>query len=101
MVYRVAITDRALRDLANIYRRIEAETKARAARWFAGMERAINSLETHPKRAPITPEDRTLRHLLYSKKPHTYRIIYEIAEETSTVFVLHIRSPRRDAMSGR
>jgi plasmid stabilization system protein ParE len=42
MAYRVEITRRALRDLTGIYSRIEAETWAQAARWFDGMERAIN-----------------------------------------------------------
>jgi toxin ParE1/3/4 len=95
MAYRVEITGRALRDLVSIYKRIAAETGARAARWFDGMEKAINGLEEHPNRAPVTPEDRALRHLLYGKKPHVYRIIYAIEEDTSTVYVLHIRPPGR------
>ncbi len=91
MASRLVITDRALRDLAGIYQRIEAGTTTRAAAWFAGIEQAIYSLEKNPRRAPITPEDRSLRHLLCGKKPHVYCIIYEIKESTSTVFVLHIR----------
>jgi toxin ParE1/3/4 len=101
MAYRVEITSRALRDLSGIYRRIEAETGAGASRWFDGMEKAINGLEEHPNRAPVTPEDRALRHLLYGKKPHVYRIIYEIEEYTSTVHVLHIRPPGRTTMPKR
>src|SRR5262249_19049894 len=101
MAYRVEITGRAQRDLALIYRRIEAETTAQAARWFEGMEKAILSLEAHPSRAAITPEDHAARHLLYGKKPYVYRIIYEIEEDTSTVYVLHIRQPGRDRMKKR
>ncbi len=101
MAYRVEITDRALRDLAGIYKRIEAEIRARAARWFDGMEKAINGLEEHPNRAPVTPENRALRHLLYGKKPNVYRIIYAIEEDTSTVYVLHIRPAGRDTMPKR
>lgn len=101
MAYQVELTNRALRDLAIIYKRIEAETSAQAARWVGGIEKSINSLEEHPHRAPITPEDPTLRHLLYGKKPYVYRIIYEIEEDTSTVYVLHIRPPRRDKMPKR
>jgi mRNA-degrading endonuclease RelE of RelBE toxin-antitoxin system len=101
MPYRVEITARARRDLAGIYKRIEAETRARAARWFDGMEKTIDRLEEHPNRVPLTPEDRALRHLLYSKKPHAYRIIYEIEEDTSTVYVLHIRAPGRATMPNR
>jgi mRNA-degrading endonuclease RelE of RelBE toxin-antitoxin system len=39
--------------------------------------------------------------LLYGKKPYVYRIIYEIEEDTSTVYVLHIRPPGRAAMPKR
>jgi len=101
MAYHVEITARALRDLAIIYKHIEAETAAQAARWFDGIEKAINSLEERPNRTPIIPEDRALRHLLYGKKPYVYRIIYEIAKDTSTVYVLHIRPPGRDKMRKR
>ena len=101
MAYRVEITDRALRDLALINQRIEAETGARAARWFAGLEAAIIGLEKRPHRAPVTPEDGTLRHLLYGKRPHAYRIIYAIEDAISTVYVLHIRAPGRAEMRGR
>jgi toxin ParE1/3/4 len=101
MAYRVEITGRALRDLARIYQRIEAETTALAARWFDGMEKAINSLEESPHRAPVAPEDSALRHLLYGKKPNVYRIIYEAKKDTPTVSVLHIRPPGRDTMPRR
>jgi len=103
MSYRVEITSRALRDLAGICKRIDAETTARAARWFDGMEKAINRLEEHPPRALVTPEHRKLRHFLYGKKPHVYGIIYAIEEDTSTVYVLHIhiRSPGRANMPKR
>ncbi len=101
MAYRVEITDRALRDLASIYKSIEAETTARAARCFNGLEKGINGLEKRPHRAPVTPEDRALRHLLYGKKPRVYRIIYVIEEDSSTVYVLHIRRPGRATMPKR
>jgi plasmid stabilization system protein ParE len=101
MAYLVDVTDRALRDLAIIYRRIEAESSAQAARWFDGLEKAILSLEDYPNRGPVTPEDRTVRQLLYGKKPYVYRIIYEVEEDTATVYVLHIRPPGRDRMKKR
>jgi mRNA-degrading endonuclease RelE of RelBE toxin-antitoxin system len=98
MAYRVDITARAERDLADIYGRIQAENSPQAAKWFNGVARAMYSLEHYPKRAPITPENRELRHLIYGKKPRVYRIIFKIDEKTSTVYVLHIRAPGRDRM---
>lgn len=97
MAYRVELTDRALRDLSIIYGRIGAESE-QAARWFDRLEKAIFSLEKYPNRAPLTPEDPTARHLLYGRKPHVYRIILQVDDETSTVHVLHIRGPGRDRM---
>lgn len=101
MTYEVRLTSRALRDLARLYREIEADTSVQAARWFSGLEKAILSLEDFPDRAPTTPEDSTLRHLLYGRKPHLYRIIYEIGKRTTTVDVLHIRHGARDKMPKR
>jgi plasmid stabilization system protein ParE len=101
MAYHVRLTSRALRDLAQIYQRIEAEVSLQAADWFAGLEEAIYSLEQHPHRTPTISEDRKLHHLLYGKNPRVYRIIYEIEKRTSTVNVLHIRHGARDKMSRR
>ncbi len=43
----------------------------------------------------ITENDR-LRHLLYGKRPHVYRIIYAIDERRRVVNVVHIRHAARD-----
>jgi mRNA-degrading endonuclease RelE of RelBE toxin-antitoxin system len=39
--------------------------------------------------------------VLFGKKPYVYRIIYEIEDDTSTVYVLHIRPPGRATMPKR
>lgn len=98
MAYRIEITARAEQDLAVIYRNIEAATSPQAAKWFNGMAKAMSSLDAYPNRNPVIPEDRASRHLLYGKKPYVYRIIYEVDEETSTVYITHIRAPGRDRM---
>jgi toxin ParE1/3/4 len=101
MEYQVKLTHRALRDLAHIYQHLEAEVSTQALRWFKGLEAAVYSLEQYPDRAPTTPEDTKLRHLLYGRKPHVYRIIYEIEKRTFMVNVLHIRHGARDKMPKR
>jgi toxin ParE1/3/4 len=101
VAYHVELTDRAFRDLSIIYERIEVDSSEQAARWFNRLEKAIFSLEKYPNRGPLTPEDPTVRHLLYGQKPYVYRIIYEVDEKTSTVYVLHIRGPGRDRMKKR
>lgn len=40
-----------------------------------------------------------LRHLLYGKKPHVYRIIYRLSEEQQDVEILHIRHGARQAFT--
>lgn len=98
MAYRVEIAPRAERDLADIYGYIQAQTSPPAAKWFNGLAKAIVGLENYPKRAPVTPENSNLRHLLYGKKPYVYRIIFKIDEQTETVYILTIRPPGLDRM---
>ena len=103
MAYRVEMTRRAERDLSLLYLSIHADESEAAAKWLLGLERAVESLEDRPERCPLAPERRPgllLRHLLYGKKPHIYRVIFRIAD--STVFVLHIRhGARRAAITQR
>jgi mRNA-degrading endonuclease RelE of RelBE toxin-antitoxin system len=99
MAYRVEFAARAARDLEILYvEKNAAESKA-AARWYNRLEEAVYALATHPQRCPIAPEarrmKRKLRHLLYSKKPDVYRVIYEIDEKQQTVWVLAIRHGAR------
>ena len=96
MVWRVRLAGRALRDLDHVYARIEAASSTQAALWFARMEQAIFSLETLPQRGARVPEDAGLRQLLHGRKPYIYRVIYEVDVAAATVYVLHIRGPRRD-----
>jgi toxin ParE1/3/4 len=58
-------------------------------------ERAVLALGTYPRRSPLAPESkktaRPVRHLLYGRKPHVYRAIYEVDEREKIVWVLTIR----------
>ena len=87
---------RAERDLADIYRRIEAPASDAATIWYLGLRESIRSLRDSPGRCPVTPEDGQLRHLLYGHKPHIYRVIYRILERPRLVEVLHIRHRAMD-----
>jgi plasmid stabilization system protein ParE len=97
MAYRVDITERAEHDLERIYVTIEADSSEQARVWFNGLERAVLSLDEHPARGTPFLEDSELRHLLYGRKGHRYRIIYKIDEQSGIVTVLHIRHGARDA----
>jgi toxin ParE1/3/4 len=95
MGYLVNLTDRAERDFAELYIETNAESHDAALKWYLGFKRAIYALEEHPKRCPLTPESNQLRHLLYGKKPHIYRVIFRVLERQKQVQVLHIRHGAR------
>ena len=95
MAYRVSLTSRAQRDLAYIYAHINAADSDAALKWYRGLRDSILRLEQKPSRCPVTPENKNLRHLLYGRKPHIFRVIYRIMEKQKRVEVLHIRHGAR------
>jgi toxin ParE1/3/4 len=95
MAYLVRIAARAGRDLVSLYGELSAPDSPAAQRWYAGLKRSILSLAVRPNRCPVTPEDKRLRHLLYGRKPHVYRVIYRVNERRKQVDVLHIRHGAR------
>jgi plasmid stabilization system protein ParE len=96
MAYAVNITNRAARDLAQIYRYVHADESDVALRWYLGFRQAIFSLEEQPNRWPATDANPALRQLLYGGKPHVYCAIYRVVERQKRVDVLHIRHGRRE-----
>jgi len=95
MAYLVNITSRAERDLTCLYEAINAEFSDAARVWYAGLKEAILSIEEHPNRCPVTRENDQVRHLLYGRKPHVYRVLYRVLEKQKRVEVLHIRHGAR------
>jgi toxin ParE1/3/4 len=99
MPYSVEFAARAARDLEILYLERNAAESPAAARWYNGLEDAVYALGAHPNRCPVAPESRKLkrklRNLLYGKKPHVYRVIYEVEEQRQTVWVLTIRHGAR------
>jgi len=56
-------------------------------------------LERFPERGAVIPESKKLRHLLFGKKPSTYRIIYAVDKRNDVLNILHIRHSARAALS--
>jgi hypothetical protein len=50
MAYLVSITSRAERDLAHLYREINADHSDAALKWYLGLKEAILTLEVQPNR---------------------------------------------------
>jgi plasmid stabilization system protein ParE len=88
MTYLVEFTVRAVRDLEILYVEKNAAESHAAARWYNNLEQAVYALATRRIK-------RKLRHLLYGKKPHVYRVIYEVDEKWRAVLVLAVRHGAR------
>ena len=95
MTYLVEFSIRALHDLEVLYFEKNVADSRSAEQWLNGLQDAIDGLASLPNRCPPAPEGqgakRELRHLLYGKKPHIYRVIYEVDESRRMVRVFHIR----------
>jgi plasmid stabilization system protein ParE len=95
MAYAVNVAARAERDPTLLLDAINAEQSQASLKWYRGLKEAILSLEKQPNRCPQTPENAKLRHLLYGHKPHIYRVIFRVTENSRQVDVLHIRHGAR------
>jgi plasmid stabilization system protein ParE len=100
MAYVVSITSRAQQDLSLLYEHINAGHSKAGLKWYRGLKRAMSSLETLPYRCPVTHESERLRHLLYGRRPHVYRVIYRIFETEKQVEIVHIRHSRQSELTG-
>ncbi len=101
MKYLVELTSRALRDIEAIYNYVEGDDSQHAFAWFNRLAKTIYSLERFPGRGLVIPENKKLRHLLFGKKPHIYRIIYAVDKRHHVVNLLHIRHGVRRALSAK
>ena len=102
MAFRVKTTAQAKRDLDDILERLlSQEAGETGLRWFQGLHQAVATLADSPQRCALAPESAVfpfeVRHLLYGRRPHVYRIIFTI--EGNTVSVLHVRHGRRQPIA--
>jgi plasmid stabilization system protein ParE len=98
MAFRVEIARRAESDLEELYLWV-VERAQQGARWFNGLERAVLSLDQHPKRWPVArgnfDTEHPVRVLTYGRKPHTYRVFFAVDDDAGVVRVLHVRRGAR------
>ena len=93
MVYRVRLMPRAVEDIVQIYDRVTQAAPLHGSKWYERLMGALYSLDQSPERCLVarrlsTPS-KTIRKLLFGKKPHVYRIYFDIVEDT--VRILHVR----------
>lgn len=90
---------RAARDFKTIYAFIQAPSSLAARKWYLKFQEAVLTLKENPQRFPVTPEHPDVRHLLFGKKPHVYRVLFIVNERKKLVEVLHIRHGAKDAFT--
>jgi plasmid stabilization system protein ParE len=97
---RVEITQTAKAEARQAYLWIQEHSLEAAIHWYNGLESAIDTLRTHPRRCPQAPEalffKREIRQLLYGRRRHAYRILFEVRDEGQTVSILHVIHGARD-----
>ena len=101
MAYRVEIARNAEVELEELYLWVVARAPQQGAKWFNGLERAVFSLDQHPKRCRVAPEsidpNQRIRVLSYGRKPHIYRVFFTVDDTARLVRVVHIRRGARKA----
>jgi len=100
MTFPVRFLAAADRDAAAIYARITEAAPIHGPIWYQRLIATIESLQASPRRCALAPEnDRVsveVRHLLFGRKPHIYRVLFTIVGDT--VFILRIRGPRQQTL---
>jgi plasmid stabilization system protein ParE len=106
MAYRVSLTALAEADAYKAFERIRDISPGRAEKWLWDLFAAIQTLDEMPTRCPVIAEadalDHPARQLLYGKRTSTYRIIFDIQEQSNEdpqVRVLRIWHSSRDAIT--
>jgi plasmid stabilization system protein ParE len=89
MKFAVEITDTAWAEIEEAYDWLARRAPAAAARWKDNLLAAIDTLEAFPMRCSIAPESeyfgREVRQLLYGKRQHKYRVLFEIRDKMVVV----------------
>ncbi len=101
MNYQVLITPSAKADIFEINAWLLENYPDTAEKWLFGLSQTVTSLSKFPERCPVSPEseafDVTVRHFIYGKKPHTYRILFSI--QNDQVFILRVRSTKQQKLT--
>ena len=108
MAYRVELAKGAETQLEELYLWVIERAPSQGATWYNGLEHAIVSLDQHPERCSIAPEnidpDSPIRILRYGRRPHLYLVFFVVDDVARVVRVLHIRrgarrGPRSDEVA--
>lgn len=96
--YQVVVLAEAESEAHDAAEYIAKDSPQNGARWYAGLERAIESLALFPHRCAMAPEARYLRRKLRHFIFKSHRLIFEIDERKRRVRILHVRHAARRAI---
>src|SRR4051794_34872167 len=101
MPYDVRLTRRALGEIDQAFGWLAERSPAAAAAWHRRLSAAVLSLEEHPQRCPLAPENDwyaggELRNLLSGKRRGVFRLLFEIRNDV--VYVLRVRHSAQDLL---
>jgi plasmid stabilization system protein ParE len=95
VAYQVVLAETAKADANEIYDWVVERAPIRGPEWFSELIDRLYSLEELPYRCPLAREakeaGREIRCLLFGRRKHAYRILYEVDEARQIVDILHIR----------
>lgn len=95
---RVIIQPPASGEIEQAFLWIAERNPDAAVKWFTGLQKVIQSLETFPERCPLAPENdafkEEIRQLVYGRRGGRYQIFFTIRGDA--VHVLHVRHGARD-----
>jgi plasmid stabilization system protein ParE len=101
MAYHVRYSETAEAEIEQAYLWISQRSPEVAARWYAGLLEAVDSLADMPRRFSVMPEyGEGVRRMLYGTGQLRYRVLYLIVEpdereEEGTVRILHVHHGAR------
>ena len=97
MKFTVVITDTAWAEIEEAYDWLAARAPQAAQKWKLGLLDAVARLEMLPKAKSLAPESdlfgREIRQLLFGKRQHNYRALFEV--QGAKVIVLRVRHSAR------
>ena len=87
------ITARARADTVEGFRWLAQRSPQAAARWYVGLQKALDKLKDNPGIHPIAEDESeqlglTLRQMLYGRRRGTYRILYCVEADQVTVHAI-------------
>ena len=96
--YRVIVTPEGQAGIRESFMYIKERSPLNAARWLKQLYSEIDTLERFPERCPHAREREYLEESLRQHVFKSHRLIFQINEESDTVYVLYVRHASRRAV---